>query len=230
MCISAHGIQLPSLLDFSSEVKLLWQSYFNKYILLKIKPATGEKANTHNLFRLTVTNDGQIPIRMYTKLDLTFWGLKVPNVGVLIAQELSQVLNKEHQTKIPGIIGWNLIWLSYNVFIPKYRATGFDSFICPEGVNPLLFSQLCIFHYSNTQKNQTLRITSGVMSQQIKQTKSQKTDDLSNSVMTVLGQTNKIPSKITCLVKQAEHHYLSLSIVINRCGHNKGKECASHSD
>ena len=28
VCISAHGIQIPSLLDSGSEVTLLWQSYF----------------------------------------------------------------------------------------------------------------------------------------------------------------------------------------------------------
>ena len=115
-------------------------------------PAKGEKANAHTLFRLTVANDGQMPIKVYTELDFTFWGLKVLNGGVLITEEPSQVLDKEHQTKLPGIAGWNLIWLSYNTFIEKYGTTGFDSFICPEGVNPLLFSQLCIFHYSDIPK------------------------------------------------------------------------------
>ena len=43
--ISAHGIQIPSLLDSSSEVTLLWQSYFDQHILPKIKLATGEKAD-----------------------------------------------------------------------------------------------------------------------------------------------------------------------------------------
>ena len=38
-----------------------------------------------------------------------------------------------------------------------------------------------------------------------------------NSEITVLGWTNKIPSKITCLVEQAQHHNLPLGIVINRC-------------
>ena len=149
VCISAHGIQIPSLLDSSSEVTLLWQSYFDQHILPKIKPATGEKADAHSLFKLTVANDGQMPIKMYTKLDLTFLGLEVLKVGVLIAEEPNQVLDEKHQTRLPGIIGWNLIWLSYEVFIQKYGTTGFDSFICPEGVNPLLFSQLCIFHHSN---------------------------------------------------------------------------------
>ena len=197
---------------------------------------------------LTVANDGQMPIKMYTKLDLTFLRLKVLKVGVLIAEELNQVLDKKHQTRLPGIIGWNLIWLSYDMFIKKYGTTGFDSFICPEGVNPLLFSQLCIYHHSKVWKTNTLGATSEVMSQKIKVNKSPKTDDLSkkkdqlhfkskngaigqvtvgskenpvcvpsSSALTVLGQTNKIPSKLTCLVEQAQYHNLPPGIVINRC-------------
>ena len=179
VCISAHGIQIPSLLNSGSEVTLLWQSYFNKHILTKIKLASGDKANTHTLFKLTVGNDGQMPIKMYTELDLTFLGLKVPNVGMLITEEPNKVLDKKHQTKLPGIVGWNLFQLSYNMFIQKYGTTGFDSFMCPEGVNPLLFSQWCIFHYSNVWNNKALGTTSEVMSQHIKISKSPKTDDLS---------------------------------------------------
>ena len=178
VCISAHGIQIPSLLDSGSEVTLLWQSYF-EHILPKIKLATGEKADAHSLFKLTVANDGQMPIKMYTKLDLTFLGLKVPKVGVLIVEEPNQVPDKKHQTRLPGIIGWNLIWLSYDVFIKKYGTTGFDSFICPEGVNPLLFSQLCIYHHCNIKNTSALGATSEVMSQNISISKSPKTDDLS---------------------------------------------------
>ena len=248
VCISAHRIQIPSLLDSGSEVTLLWQSYFDQHILPKIKPATGEKANAHCLFKLTVANDGQMPIKMYIELDLTVLGLKVPKVGVLIAEEPNQVLDKKHQTRLPGFIGLNLICLSYDMFIKKYGTTGFDSFICPEGVNPLLFSQLYIYHHSNIQKNNTLGATSEVMSQNIEISKSPKTDGLStkktnctlkrkngaigqvmvgskqnpvcipsNSALTVLGQTNKILSKLTCLVEQAQHHNLHPGIVINRC-------------
>ena len=86
MCISAHGIQIPSLLDSCSKVTLLQWSYFDKHILPKIKLAMGEKVNTHTLFRSTVASDGQMAIRMYTELDFTFLGLKVPNVGVLITE------------------------------------------------------------------------------------------------------------------------------------------------
>ena len=41
VCISANGIQIPSLLDSNSEVTLLWQTYFDQHILPKIKPVTG---------------------------------------------------------------------------------------------------------------------------------------------------------------------------------------------
>ena len=80
-CIRAHGIPIPSLLDSGSEVTLLWQSYFEQHILPKVKLATGEKADAHSLFKLTVANDGQMTIKMYTKFDLTFLWLKVLESG-----------------------------------------------------------------------------------------------------------------------------------------------------
>ena len=118
--ISAYGIQIPSLLDLGSEVMLLRQSYFNQHLLPKIKVALSEKAEAHQLFHPTVNNDGQLPVKLHNKLDITFLGLKVPNVGVLVVEDLSQVLDKKHQSKLPGIGGWNLVWLSYNAFIEKY--------------------------------------------------------------------------------------------------------------
>ena len=84
VCISAHGIQIPSLLDLGSDVMLLRQSYFEKHLLPKIQVVTSEKAKAHQLFHLTVANDGQLPVKMYTELDINFLGLKVTNVGVLI--------------------------------------------------------------------------------------------------------------------------------------------------
>ena len=38
-----------------------------------------------------------------------------------------------------------------------------------------------------------------------------------NSTITILGHTNKLQPRITCLVEQAEHHNLALGIVINQC-------------
>ena len=154
--ISAHGIQIPSLLDSGSEVMLLRQSYFEQHLLPKIQVVTSEKAKAHQLFHLMVTNDGQLPVKMYIELDINFLGFKVLDVGTLVMEDPSQALDKKHQSKLPGIVGWNLVWLSYNAFTEKYGTSGFDSFICLEGVNPLLFSQLCVYHHSNTSKSSVL--------------------------------------------------------------------------
>ena len=45
VCISAHGIQIPSLLDSSSKVTLLWQSYSTNH----------QKLNQQQVRRLTLT-------------------------------------------------------------------------------------------------------------------------------------------------------------------------------
>ena len=170
VCISAHGIQIPSLLDSGSEVMLLRQSYFEKHLLPKIQVATSEKAEAHQLFHFMVTNDGQLPVKMYMELDIKILGFKVQNVGILVVEDLSQVLDKKHQSKLPGIVGWNLVWLSYNVPIERYGTSGFDSFVCLEGVNPLLFSQLCVYHHSNTNKSSGLGVSTQTVSQQQEQT------------------------------------------------------------
>ena len=108
--ISAHGIQMPSLLDSGCEMLLLRQSYFEQHLLPKIQVVTSEKVEAHQLFHLMVANDGQLPVKMYTELDINFLGLKVLNVGILVVEDLSQVLDKIHQSKLPGIVGWNLVY------------------------------------------------------------------------------------------------------------------------
>ena len=84
------------------------QFYFDQYLLPKIELAIGEMAEAHTLFRLIVSSGGQIPIKMYTKLDITFLGLKVPNVDRLIVEDQKQMLDKKHQSKLSGIVEWNL--------------------------------------------------------------------------------------------------------------------------
>ena len=46
-------------------------------------------------------------------------------------------------------MGWNLVKLAYQEFLKKYNITAFENFECPDGVNPLLFSQLCIYYYAD---------------------------------------------------------------------------------
>ena len=159
MFIIAHGFQILSLLDSGSEVTLLRQSYCEQHLLPKIKLAISEKADAHTLFILTVTHDGQLPIKMYTELDIIYLGLNVPNVGMMIIDNPSQVLDKKQQSKLSGIIGWNLVCLFYNVFVKNTGHQDFYSFTCLEGVNPPLFSKLCVYHQSDTCEGNALGVT-----------------------------------------------------------------------
>ena len=54
----------------------------------KIQVATSEMTEARQLFHLTVTNDRQLPVKMYMELDINFLGLKVPNVGILVVEDL----------------------------------------------------------------------------------------------------------------------------------------------
>ena len=38
-----------------------------------------------------------------------------------------------------------------------------------------------------------------------------------NFTITILGLTNKLPPRTTCLMEQVEHHNLPLGIVVNQC-------------
>ena len=78
--------------------------------------------------------------------------------GFLIIDEPNKVLEKKHHTKLPGIIGWNLIQLTFEVFKNKYGEGSFNSFQCPEGVNPLLFSQLCLYYYAEVAEDHDCQV------------------------------------------------------------------------
>ena len=112
-----YGERLASLLDSESVVSLVRQSYFDQYIKSKLEPARGPEANLHNLFDLKGANGGDIPITKYFEMDVIFLGLRVPKVGFLIVKDPSDLLQTKKKTKLPGIIGWNLIKLAYQEFI-----------------------------------------------------------------------------------------------------------------
>ena len=53
---------LPALLDSGSKVTLVQESFFNKYIEPKVTPPLGDKANAHNLFKLSGMEQEQLPV------------------------------------------------------------------------------------------------------------------------------------------------------------------------
>ena len=84
------GESVPSLLDSSSMVSLMWQDHFNRYFRPQLGPAEGSVADAHHLFDLTSASGGAIPLSRYVELDVEFLGLHVPRVGFLITQNLTR--------------------------------------------------------------------------------------------------------------------------------------------
>ena len=143
------GESVPSLQSSGSMVSLMQQDHFNRYFRLQLGPAEGSVADTHHLFDLTSASGGAIPLTRYVELDVEFLGLHVPRVGFLITQNPNKVLDPDHRTRLPRIVGWNLVKLAYQEFLKKYNINVFEDFECPDRVNPLLFSQLCIYYYAD---------------------------------------------------------------------------------
>ena len=46
-------------------------------------------------------------------------------------------------------MGWNVVKQVYQEFLKKHNINVFENFEYPHGINPLLFSQLCIFYYAD---------------------------------------------------------------------------------
>ena len=133
-----------------------------------------EKAEAHQLFQLTAANNGKLPISMYVELDLDFLGIVVPKVGVFITHEPNELLDTCHKTKLPGVVGWNLIKLAFEVFVKNYGVLCLENFDCPTGVSPLLFSQLCVYYHCKAGGLQLDSITLNTNGQQQLSKKSPK--------------------------------------------------------
>ena len=96
-------------------------------------------------------NGGDIPITRYFEKDIAFLGLRVPRVRFLVVKDPSALLKTKKKTKLPGIIRWNLVKLAFQEFVQKYLVAVFNSFQCPQDIDPLLFSQLCVYYCTDVK-------------------------------------------------------------------------------
>ena len=167
---------------------------------------------------------------------------------VLITQEPSELWETCHKTKLPGVVGWNLIKLAYEVFVKIYGVLCLDNFDCPSGVSPLLFSQLCVYHHCKAGGLHSNSITLNIDGQQqLPKKKAQNftinKDGLlgkvlvgnvtqpicvpGNSALTIpgrLGKNMKVPSGTPCLIDTAAINNLPQGISVNCClVHPRGK-------
>ena len=170
--------------------------------------------------------------------------LIVPRFGILVTRDPNQLLDPKNQTRLPRVVGCNLVHLAFKEFIKWYGTAVFDSFNCPSGVSLLLFSQLWIYYYMDVCTIQTsgihtdLRNTyghdwpsnkkitkkpkyssnkEGFMDKVIVGSKQELLYIPGNSTITVPGAVRRSLHAATCLVEQAAHSILPCGIIVNRC-------------
>ena len=59
------------------------------------------------------------------------------------------LLEPQHNTQLPGVIGCNLIRLGCEEFVRSFGCEAFEEFCCPESVHPVVFSQLCSHYHQS---------------------------------------------------------------------------------
>ena len=65
---------------------------------------------------------------MNAKIYLNFILLQVQKSRVLITKDSNSMFDSKCQTKLPGVVEWNLIRLAYKELVAKYGSYVFISF------------------------------------------------------------------------------------------------------
>ena len=245
------GLKVPSLLDSGSMVTLIREAYFNKYILPILHGTVEELAEAHSLFRLSATNNQEMPVTKYFEADVSILGFQIPSVGFLVVKDLSTVLESQYSARTPGVIGCNLIRLGYEEFGKVFGFKAFETFRCPKEVHPLIFAQMCtLYHQSKGQNVQTDSHASNSVQQinEIQATTSNINCNLipkdldsqdatlgqvwigdprkvicipANSVKVIEGKTSKKARRLSCMIEARSQNNLPLGV--------DGQPCCSYS-
>ena len=107
--IDILGQKIPFLLDSGSMVMLICEGYFIKNILPLLKKSAGDLTEAHSLFWLSAANNEIMPVSKYFEADVTLLGFTIPHVGFLVVKDPNTLLEPQHSTHLPGVIGCNLI-------------------------------------------------------------------------------------------------------------------------
>ena len=153
--LNVQGREVPSLMDSRSMVTLIWEGYFEKNILPILKALPGDLSEAYSLFKLSVANNGAMPVSRYFEADINLLGFRVPKVGFLVVKDPNTLLEPQCATQLLGVIGCNLIHLGCEEFGRQYGFECFENFQCPSSVHPVVFSQFCTFFHQERLKAQT---------------------------------------------------------------------------
>ena len=162
------GLKVPSLLDSGSMVMLIHETYFNKCILPILHGLAEELAEAHLLFQLSAANNQDMSVSKYFEADVNILDFRIPSVGFLVVKDPNTVLEPQHCTQSPGVIGCNPIWLGCEEFGKVFGFEAFETFTCPKEVHPLIFSQMyTLYHQGKVQTQSVLSISHSQQSSSI---------------------------------------------------------------
>ena len=151
--MSIKGKPTRSLLDSSSEVTLVNESYYKEHIEHWLLPSSGSYNNWHNLFSLQGVEEGHIPLSKHFECDIEVGGQLVHRVGILVKKDkIPLVDSKGGKAKTPALLGSNLIRIAVNEFCETFGEDCLRLFECPKGISPLWFSTLCLYYYTHIHK------------------------------------------------------------------------------
>ena len=141
-----------SLLDSGSMVTLMTESYFKENIKPLIANSKSGVSEAHSLFNLKGAGENHIPLSQYFACDITIGGMTIPEVGILVKTDRQLTTSKGTKTRLPVIVGCNLFRLATLKFIRDYGEEALKLFECPRGVDPLFFSCILLYYYSELQR------------------------------------------------------------------------------
>ena len=199
-------------------------------------------AEAHSLFWLSAANNEIMPVLKYVKADICVLGFRIPRVGFLVVNDPNVLLEPQHNTQLPGVIGCNLIQLGCEEFGRSFGYEAFEEFRCLESVHPVVFSQHCSHYHqsklldgpsTSVNSNNINVSTSGISSCETdSKVPSSGSDNIldqvwvgvdnkpicipANSVRIIQGKTNKITKCLTCMVEGRDVHNVPMGVVVNR--------------
>ena len=151
--MSIKGKPTRSLLDSSSEVTLVNESYYKEHIEHRILPSSGSYNNSHNLFSLRGIEEGHVPLSKHFECNIEVGGQLVHRIGILVKKDkIPLVDSKGRKAKTPALLGSNLIRIAVNEFCETFGEDCLRLFECPKGISPLWFSTLCLYYYAHIHK------------------------------------------------------------------------------
>ena len=202
-----------------------------------LKTLLGELSEAHSLFKLSAANNGVMLVSRYFEVDVNLLGFRVPKVGFLVVKDLNILLEPQHSTQLPGVIGCNLIHLGCEEFGKLHGFECFKNFQCPSSVHLVVF---CTFFHQerlNAQAKSESQDSTNVSFSGISSEGKKK--DLTKELVTTLGQvwvgeshqplcipansakvvtgkTDKITKCLVCMVKSCNSSNLPMGVVVNR--------------